>query len=142
MRSLPNDSVFVARGENSQGGSRKGLSIAVLFALAGALFFARGIYRGLQNGYDFATPYAGSIAWVNGQNPYDKAVLAQVLRAAGREVRNDGGVDFTEPVYPTTVFLLLSPLSGLTWTQARAVWLGLSLLLYLAAAWASWRRVI
>jgi hypothetical protein len=74
---------------------------------------------------------------VNGQNPYDKAVLAKALRAAGREVRNDGKVDFTEPVYPPTVLLLLSPLSGLTWTQARAVWLGLNLLLYLAAAWAS-----
>ena len=142
MRSLPNDSVFVARGENSQGGSRKGLSIAVLFALAGALFFARGIYRGLQNGLDFAPHYAGSSAWLNGQNPYDKAVLARVLRTAGREVDSKGMPICPPPIQSPTAYLLLCPLSGLTWTQARAVWLGLSLLLYLAAAWASWRRVI
>src|SRR5262245_12076275 len=76
--------------------------------LALGWFLARGpgqvLPATIEAGGDLAAPYAGARAWAQGQNPYDDAVLADILRGAGRQSDGKGNPHFTIALYPPTAF--------------------------------------
>lgn len=105
--------------------------VRVLVSAAAIMFVFRGPVRAVGGGFDFAAPYAASIAWVHGENPYDSATILSILENAGRE-RDDAGRPLaTRSAYPPPTFLVLAPLSVLSWKAARIVWLAILILLFL-----------
>jgi Glycosyltransferase family 87 len=70
---------------------------------------------------DFAIPYLAARAWRIGGNPYDHDVLDRLWPEAGGEQRNRPVKKVTLSVYPPTTFILLAPLTFLSWTAARYV---------------------
>lgn len=104
------------------------------FLLRGPIRFARA-----SNFNDFISPYIQTRAWVQGMDPYSPANLAELWPreseqseflkedlAAGSLVLKHG----VPTAYPPTSFVLLSPVAGLPWHVAHAVWLAISLLAF------------
>lgn len=67
---------------------------------------------------DLVTIYLSTIAWAEGKNPYDHDLLRKIWisRNGNQDIIPD--IDGRPSVYPTMTFLLLLPLSFLTWPQA------------------------
>jgi hypothetical protein len=93
-------------------------------------------------GADFAQPYLGSVAWLNGTNPYE-IPAGPWSDPWHRVIRGSGGRGFTNG-YPPSHYLLHAPLAlfwGRNWVGAARVWffvlllalVGLSLLVPLLA---------
>lgn len=98
--------------------------------VAVAAFVARGPTRALLFGHqsaDLAAPYAATAAFVEGRNPYEHAVLEDVLASRGRERGPDGKAIVTTSLYPPSTFALLAPLTLLDWPGARLLFLLLNL---------------
>lgn len=115
--------------------------LAAIAALVGGVWLARGEGAvdpgGRLIGTDFAAFYAASVLIAEGRpaGAYDDAELARVQHAlAGREV----------PVYtnfyPPPGLLLMAPLARLSYLQALALWLAITLAAYVAVLWALWPR--
>jgi len=120
----------LARGVGVGGGKRFRWLCWAFVVLSAVAFGLRGPLRGVAGGDDFAAPYGATRAWAAGQNPYDAAVLDSVLRASGRELTDSGQARTTVSLYPPPTFLLLAPLSPLSWQAARLVWLLVLLALF------------
>jgi hypothetical protein len=102
----------------------------VLFAVILIEFLARGPWRALRSGHDLAPPYAATKAWLAGTNPYEPAVLRDVLLRSGRERDTQGNPEFTPSLYPPPTFVALAPLAAFSWRAARLVFLVMSLALF------------
>jgi hypothetical protein len=97
--------------------------LAWAFVSAAAIIFVlRGPLRALSGGFDFAAPYAATVAWVRGDNPYDPAVVSSILENSGRERDGAGRPLAARSAYPPPSFLVLAPLSPLSWKSARLAW--------------------
>jgi hypothetical protein len=82
-------------------------------------FIVRGPYRELRQSNDLAAPFVGAMAWRQGSNPYNADNLERLWDVArgtkeSRPVRNT-------LYYPPSTFVLLSPLSLLSWPLARVI---------------------
>src|SRR5690349_14962632 len=98
---------------------------ALLLAAGAAYFVMRGPVRALagMDGRDLTVFYTATRAWLQGFDPYDHAVLADVAGAAGI---------VTEPsrsLNPPTTFPLLAPWAALPWPLAQPVWTALEVVL-------------
>jgi hypothetical protein len=96
----------------------RSLLLAFIIVAAGE-FVVRGPYRELRQSNDLAAPYIGAMAWREGSNPYNADNLNRLWQVAqgtkeSRPVRNT-------LYYPPSTFILLSPLSLLSWPVARVV---------------------
>ena len=101
--------------------------VVAFLALLLIQFVFRGPLRAIRGGLDLAAPYAGTKAWVRGDNPYDLELLREILRTSGREA--DAVPPLTPSVYPPPTFLALAPLATLQWPAARAIMLAVNLAL-------------
>jgi hypothetical protein len=114
-------------------GRNSKLTVGCVVVLALALAIADAIrqshVKGVQNPNDFVTLYAGSICVAHACNPYSVPDLDSVLvKARGTSIRQDWSDQL--PIYPPTTFVLLLPLSFLSYKSATIVWYSLSLAIY------------
>jgi hypothetical protein len=108
---------------------RKVLLLAVIFLMLGDFVF-RGIIPSLDSGKnDFTDPFVGAWLWRHGFNPYD---LAQAT-ATGMALTGSSMRIF--PIYPPTTYLLLAPLTFLSWGWANFVLAILETLSVYLVAW-------
>jgi hypothetical protein len=96
----------------------RSLLLAFIVVAAGE-FIARGPYRELRQSNDLAAPYVGAMAWREGSNPFNADNLERLWQVA-RGTRESRPVRNTL-YYPPSTFILLSPLSLLSWPVARVV---------------------
>jgi hypothetical protein len=94
------------------------LLLAFIIVAAGE-FIMRGPYREVRQSNDLAAPYLGARAWREGSNPYNADNLDRLWQVA-RGTRESRPVRNTL-YYPPSAFILLSPLSLLSWPVARVV---------------------
>jgi hypothetical protein len=101
--------------------SQRAIKIFCVILLFGTLaeFIARGPLRAVSMSSDFAIPYLAARAWRIGGNPYDHDALDRLWPEAGGEQRNKPVKKVTLSVYPPTTFILLAPLTFLSWPAAR-----------------------
>src|ERR1700677_2457161 len=102
------------------------ISVLVMFALAGA--------RVIQASNDYVPVYTGARCLLHGCNPYDTSQLEQQFYQAGGHASELPSWQIDVPVYPPSIFLVLSPLAPLTFPVARVIWFLLNgFLLFIAA---------
>jgi hypothetical protein len=106
--------------------------LLLVMGVAAIQFLLRGPVRGLEASGDLASPYAGAHAWTRGANPYSSLELENRLVALGRERDPSGKPIYTSPIYPPSIFPLLSPIALLRWSVARVLVVGLEVVLFLA----------
>lgn len=98
-------------------------SIAVLSAVIIVvllLFGARVLPRTLDSSMDFKLLYVASAAWAQGLNPYDNKILDNLWVEGGNSITTKPGL---ASLYPITTYAMLSPLSILSWENAKLIWL-------------------
>jgi hypothetical protein len=79
------------------------ISVLVMFALAGA--------RVTRASNDFVPVYTGARCLLHGCNPYDTSQLEQQFYQAGGHGSELPSWQIDVPVYPPSIFLVLSPLA-------------------------------
>ena len=100
--------------------------------VATATFVVRGPMRATWWSDDFAVPYSGARAWLQGVDPYQPDTLNRVLVDAGRETDSTGRAVNNSSVYLPPTLVPVTPVALLPWRAARIAWLCLNVLL---AAW-------
>ena len=90
-------------------------------------FTARGPVRAAWNSGDFRAVYVASRAWARGLDCYDPAALSSIWNSAGVGVGPAPQLEL-HALYPPTTYVLLSPISQLTWTSAKFIWAVINLL--------------
>ncbi len=88
---------------------------------------------------DFLPVYSGGRCMVAGCDPYNPVALQKVDKTAGAQQGWFGDILSSEnPVYPPTALFLATPLGSMPWRPAHLLWLALTGLSYVIAAWAMW----
>ena len=106
-----------------------GCVVALVLTLAIADAIRQSHVKGIENPNDFVTLYAGAICMAQACNPYNVPDLDKVLVSArGSSIRQDWSDQL--PIYPPTTFVLLLPLSLLSYKSATVLWYSLSLTIY------------
>jgi hypothetical protein len=126
-------------------GGRRGLSVyayllAVLLLVAVLEFMARGCLRAWHDSGDLATQYAATIAWRQGQNPYDMNIVPGLYLAQGGSPEVAPNPSGTPSVYPPTSFVVLAPLSFLPWSAAKIAVCLLNIVAVLLTVWVMLRH--
>src|SRR5438309_1282444 len=133
-----------AKTETGVQRTRRAPVIVILIA-CGTFFAYRGPFRALTDHgiNDLFSPYLQSMAWVRGLDPYSPQSLLAMWPAGGPDRPDakefaDGSIVLKHGIptaYPATSFLILAPLTLLSWPVAKLLWLGASLALFLLAIW-------
>lgn len=109
--------------------------LILMLASSATEFVARGSMRFANEGFawnDFISPFVQSRAWVDGEDPYNSQELVRrwpkdaVRFAFLQKDAGDGTLLAKRGVpspYPITSFVLLAPLSPLSWRVAHRTWL-------------------
>jgi hypothetical protein len=107
----------------------RGIS-ALLLALACIFFICGGPVRAVMLGsfIDFRCFYAGTRAWLQGSNPYDRSNSQSILIAAG----DDDSKHVFHIVNVPVTFPLLTPFVLLDWPTAKILWAGFQIALLIA----------
>jgi hypothetical protein len=115
--------------------------LVTLVLLAGGEFIVRGPVRAIRSESfnDLLSPYVQARAWVVGMDPYSVASLLSLwpkeavhLESSPREII-DGSFLRQHGIptaYPPPCFVLLTPLTLLSWPVANAVWVTLNLIFF------------
>lgn len=101
--------------------------------LSATTFIVRGPMRALVSGHqsnDLAPSYAAVKAWLHGQDPYSHDVLKEILRSQGRELDAKNDPVVSTSLYPPPTFIVLLPLSVVSWPVARLLFLAVNLVLF------------
>ena len=69
---------------------------------------------------DFKLIYVASAAWAQSLNPYDNNILDKLRVERGNSITTKPGL---ASLYPITTYAMLSPLSILSWENAKLIWL-------------------
>ncbi|MBV8115986.1 MAG: DUF2029 domain-containing protein, partial [Silvibacterium sp.] len=107
---------------------------ALVFGVCALYFLAVGGYKASHYSPDFMPVYTGSRCLLHGCNPYDIPQLQQQYFLAGGLARQLPKWKNEPPVYPPSTFLVVSPLTFLSWPAARTLWGVMNGLLLIAAA--------
>src|SRR5208282_2086037 len=79
-------------------------------------------YDAFHSSSDFVPVYTGARCLLHGCNPYDTSQLElQYFQAGGRRAEMPAW-DHEIPIYPPSIFLILSPLALLSFPVARLLW--------------------
>ena len=137
--------LLLIRVERSRLGRKQVVWLLLLIMISGCVFFLRGPRRSIRSGIvfnDLLSPYIQSRAWIKGLDPYSPQTLRLLWpRQAGqfqfldREVA-DGSITVRRGLptaYPLTSFVLLSPISLLSWPTANLLWTAINTLLFALA---------
>lgn len=119
---------------------RRSFALLALLLVSTFIFFLmRGPWRAFHGrGADFAAPYVSTLKFARGQNPYTSTGFIEYWHASGAassQVTNESG---QRPIYPPSAFVILWPLSMLSWPAALgafetvSIGLVLGLVVYLA----------
>ncbi len=76
--------------------------------------------RTLGSSMDFKLIYVASAAWAQGLDPYDNKILDNLWVERGNSITTAPGL---ASLYPITTYAMLSPLSMLSWENAKLIWL-------------------
>jgi hypothetical protein len=105
------------------------LIVLAWLALAAAVgsLTVRGIARGAVDSGDLAIGYAAVRAWIDGEDPYDPAVIDAELAASGGTPLQNGPADsdLLNVYFPTTIPMFL-PIAFPTWSAGRLVALAIN----------------
>jgi hypothetical protein len=96
---------------------------AVCLLVTASEFIVRGPGRAEDSSFDWVSPYLSTKAWVQGGNPFDYRLLEQLQQNEGDVPQFVPLQRYFPSVYPPTVYVILAPLSPLSWYQARQVFL-------------------
>ncbi len=99
-----------------------------------ALFFSVGGYGALHGSCDFISVYTGARCLIHGCNPYDTSQLDQQYFQAGGRADELLPWAYEIPMYPPSTFLVLIPMSLLSFPVARLLWFLLNGCLFITAA--------
>jgi hypothetical protein len=107
--------------------------LAIVLALACIFFIGGGPVRAIAMGsfIDFRCFYAGTRAWLQGGNPYDRNNSRSILVAAG----DDDAKHLFPVVSMPLVFPLLTPFALLDWPTAKILWAVFQMAMLLAILW-------
>lgn len=99
-------------------------------AIAAVVFVVRGPARAPTRGDDFAPPYGGVRAWLDGTDPYERGSVNRALLDAGRERDSLGRALATQSVYVPPTFVTIVPFALVPWQAARLLWIAFTLALF------------
>jgi len=100
--------------------TRRGVAWGVL-GLAVAYLAWQGIVRGLATSFDLTVGFAAGQAWLQGRDPYDVAVLKDVLAASSGGADTGNQLETLRNVYFPTTLPLFVPLGLVPWPMARVM---------------------
>lgn len=122
--------------------------VVLLSCLALSYVWAIHIREAAQGGIraiDFGGLYYGARCAIEHKDPYDPQVMLREFRAEGGklpttnpEEEESARTTLSVVIYPPTAFLVLSPISFLSWPIANAAWLDLTCALLLLASYLMW----
>lgn len=110
------------------------LTVAVL--LVAALYLGWfGVWRATGASEDLAVGFGAGRAWLQGQDPYDVAVLTDQVSSGGGTTTSIDRLETLRNVYFPTTLPTFAPLAPASWTQAKFVVLALNLAATAFIAW-------